>query len=69
MPVFIFFSLELKPNRITDVEDKNSIRIKIQFARTDADSEQKMRISSSASIAANLYVSGRTFLHQAATMS
>jgi hypothetical protein len=46
-------SPELKPNRITDDEDKNKSLIEFGQPITAADSEQKMRIYSSASIAAN----------------
>ena len=50
---FITSSPELKPNRITDVEDKNKSSIEFGQPELLLIENKKMRIYSSASIAAN----------------
>jgi hypothetical protein len=46
-------SPELKPNRITDDEDKNKSRIELRLLEPLLIANKRMRICSSASIAAN----------------
>jgi hypothetical protein len=46
-------SPELKPNRITDDEDKNKSSIELRLTEPLLIANKKMRIYSSASIAAN----------------
>jgi hypothetical protein len=50
---FITSSLELKPNKITDDEDKNKSTIELGQPGLLLIANKKMRIYSSASIAAN----------------
>jgi hypothetical protein len=50
---FITSSPELKPNRITDVEVKNKSGIEFRLTEPLLIANKKMRIYSSASIAAN----------------
>lgn len=50
---FIFVSPELKPNRIADFEDKNESRIELRLTELLLIANKKMRIYSSARIAAN----------------
>jgi hypothetical protein len=53
---FIMSSLELKPNRITDDEVKNKSSIELRLTEPLLIANKKMRIYSSASIAASNYV-------------
>ena len=50
---FIMSSPELKPNKITDDEDKNKSQIELRLPEPLLIANKKMRIYSSASIAAN----------------
>jgi hypothetical protein len=50
---FIMSSPELKPNKITDDEVKNKSRIELRLTELLLIANKKMRICSSASIAAN----------------
>ena len=53
MLVFIMSSPELEPNRITDDEVKNKSSIELRLPELLLIANKKMRIYSSASIAAN----------------
>jgi hypothetical protein len=59
---FIMSSPELKPNRITDDEDKNQSLIELRLTEPLLIANKKMRIYSSASKAANPIVVRWLFL-------
>jgi hypothetical protein len=52
---------ELKPNKITNNEDKNKSRIELRLPKPLLMANKKMRIYSSASIAANPMLAVRCF--------